>query len=37
MVLVALIGSVTAVPRPIITPAPVPGVEVWRKRQEPDA
>ncbi|EAT85136.1 hypothetical protein SNOG_07670 [Parastagonospora nodorum SN15] len=32
-----LIGSVAAVPRPIITPAPQPGVEVWLKRQEPDA
>lgn len=37
MVLGGLAGSVAAVPRPTITPAPGPGVDVFMKRQEPDA
>jgi hypothetical protein len=40
MVFVGLVGSLrgaAAVPAPIITPAPEPGVEAWMKRQEPDA
>ncbi|KAF1916801.1 hypothetical protein BDU57DRAFT_595373 [Ampelomyces quisqualis] len=32
-----LVRSVRAVPAPIITPAPEPGVEAWMKRQVPDA
>ncbi|KAH8730611.1 hypothetical protein GQ44DRAFT_823320 [Phaeosphaeriaceae sp. PMI808] len=39
MVVLSLVGSVqgAAVPAPIITPAPQPGLEVFIKRQEPDA
>jgi hypothetical protein len=37
MVLGGLVGSVAAMPRPIITPAPEPGVEFMLKRQELDA
>lgn len=36
MVFRGLVGSVAAIPRPTITPAPEPGVELWMKRQEPD-
>jgi hypothetical protein len=40
MVFGGLVGSIrgaAAVLAPVITPAPEPGVEMWMKRQEPDA
>lgn len=37
MVFGSWIGSVVAAPKPVITPAPEVGIEVWVKRQQPDA